>query len=403
MALYRTDQFVKSVVGPAIAGAHIYWLTQPVINLPSSEQLGGPTPQALTFTDSTGGTVLPQPIITDGFGHVDAYLAPGTYTLAVYNNGTLMATYPDQTVGIGAVVTSLNGLTGALSIAAGSGINITVVGSSIIVSNALSPGTTAQPGDILRFNTNGDGIWDAVRYTQSFCVVTANLGSNTPNIFGITGSVGVGSFGTAGTIFATQTNPGGLFYGLSATGSGVCQGMQVGQNGSGSINFPLRSSYRTAFYVSLLNIGANCRYWFGLANYQNSASHGTNNQQIVNTAKFAVDTPNSDTIAFRFSGGLDTDYQAVCAVAGVGATVVDTGVVADTNPHLFEFCPDQARATINFFIDHAFVCNIATNVPGVRGGTMEDYGTLFWTIDNKNQAAAPKIGFYFMETAPRYI
>lgn len=140
--LFRTDEWVKSTLGPAISGAHLYFCTQPAA-VPSSEATGGPTPQASTYQDPNGVTALPQPISTDGFGHANAYIAPGTYTLCVYNNGSLMATYPDQSIGVSGGVISLNSLTGNVSVQGGSGISIAVVGSSVIVSSSVTGGVTS--------------------------------------------------------------------------------------------------------------------------------------------------------------------------------------------------------------------------------------------------------------------
>ena len=143
MATYfRTDDWVKSALGPAVSGAHLYWCTQPA-TVPNSEQQGGPTPQAQLYADPAGLNPLSQPVITDGFGHADAYLAPGVYLLAVYNNGSLMASYPDQSIGVGGGLNSLNGLTGEASLAAGTGISLAVVGSSIIVSSSGASGVAS--------------------------------------------------------------------------------------------------------------------------------------------------------------------------------------------------------------------------------------------------------------------
>lgn len=130
MALYRIDQWIKNVLGPAVAGAHVYVCTQPA-TVPATEQTGGPTPLANLFTDSTGATPVVQPLSSDGLGHVATYVGQGTYTFAVYNNGNLMVSLPDQTVG---GITNLNGLDGGITIASAGGCTVRVVGSTILIS-----------------------------------------------------------------------------------------------------------------------------------------------------------------------------------------------------------------------------------------------------------------------------
>ena len=96
MAIYfRSDGFVKSVLGNAIAGAQIYVCTQPV-----DASFLPPVPLASVFSDVAGVAPIVQPIITDGFGHYDFYAVSGFYAVVVVNQGKLQHTYPDQTVGL---------------------------------------------------------------------------------------------------------------------------------------------------------------------------------------------------------------------------------------------------------------------------------------------------------------
>jgi hypothetical protein len=94
---FRSDGWVKSTLGPAVAGALIYVCDQPA-NAPVS---GTPSPLAPVFADSNGLVPIVQPIVTDGFGHYDFYVLPGTYTVLVYNAGQLQQVYPDQSVAVG--------------------------------------------------------------------------------------------------------------------------------------------------------------------------------------------------------------------------------------------------------------------------------------------------------------
>ena len=82
MSLGRDDRFVTDALGRALAGAAVFWCQpQPATPTPYP-----PTPLASTYTDSTGDTPLAQPVLTDGFGHADAYL-DGTqpFTIVIYH------------------------------------------------------------------------------------------------------------------------------------------------------------------------------------------------------------------------------------------------------------------------------------------------------------------------------
>lgn len=101
MALARFDSWVRSVVGPAAAGAQVYICSQPAVvsSVP-------PSPLVSLFTDNTGSTPLANPLIADGFGHAYGYVAAGTYTVVVVIGGRIQQTYPDQLVGGGAGASS---------------------------------------------------------------------------------------------------------------------------------------------------------------------------------------------------------------------------------------------------------------------------------------------------------
>lgn len=92
MAIIRRDDTVQNTLGNAIAGAQVYYLTQPA-------SVTALTPLATVYSD-TSGTVAANPQTTDGFGHAVAYLGDGqSYTVVyVYPNGS-QAVYPDQFVG----------------------------------------------------------------------------------------------------------------------------------------------------------------------------------------------------------------------------------------------------------------------------------------------------------------
>jgi hypothetical protein len=102
---YRSDLWVKTVLGPAVPGAQIYVCTQPAnvtppITPPRTTPVPwiGPNPQALIYSDD-GLTPITQPIITDGFGHADYYVLPGLYTVVILYNGNVQEVLVDQSIG----------------------------------------------------------------------------------------------------------------------------------------------------------------------------------------------------------------------------------------------------------------------------------------------------------------
>lgn len=98
---FRSDGFVKSSLGPAVPGSQVFVLTQPA-NVPTglTAAVPTPTPLATIYSDPNGLVPIQQPILTDGFGHYDFYILPGTYTVAIYLNATLQKFYLDQSIGL---------------------------------------------------------------------------------------------------------------------------------------------------------------------------------------------------------------------------------------------------------------------------------------------------------------
>jgi hypothetical protein len=95
MSILRRDDTIQNTLGNAIAGAKVYYLTQPA-------NVSALTPPAPVYSDIEG-TPAANPQISDGFGHAVAYLNDGQlYTVVyVYPNGTTVV-YPDQFVGASA-------------------------------------------------------------------------------------------------------------------------------------------------------------------------------------------------------------------------------------------------------------------------------------------------------------
>ena len=104
--LFRSDGWVKTVLGQAVVGAQVYVCTQPA-NL-----VNPPTPLASIFADPLGNAPITQPVPTDGFGHYDFYVAYGTYTVVIVNTGQIQVSYPDQTIGYPALVAGVSSVFG---------------------------------------------------------------------------------------------------------------------------------------------------------------------------------------------------------------------------------------------------------------------------------------------------
>ena len=107
MAIARDDRWVTDAQGRALAGALVFWCTQPA----TINAAPPPAPLATIYTDISGTIPMPQPVITDGFGHADAYMDDSPlYTIVVYHplfgpnalyNGAPVAVLKDQRLGGG--------------------------------------------------------------------------------------------------------------------------------------------------------------------------------------------------------------------------------------------------------------------------------------------------------------
>jgi len=81
MALARDDRWIADALGRALAGAQVYWCTQP-----ASTAANPPSPLATVYTDITGDTPVTQPVLSDGLGHAFAYMTTGVlYTVVVWH------------------------------------------------------------------------------------------------------------------------------------------------------------------------------------------------------------------------------------------------------------------------------------------------------------------------------
>lgn len=134
MSIGRDDRWLADAQGRALAGAQVYWCSQPA-TVPDTPP---PSPLMTVYTDLSGTVALPQPVLTDGFGHAAAYLPQGVFfTVVMYH--PLFGEFPvivrDQLIGGG-------GGGGGSTVTAFSGTPIgTINGSNRVftVANGLSP------------------------------------------------------------------------------------------------------------------------------------------------------------------------------------------------------------------------------------------------------------------------
>jgi hypothetical protein len=159
----RDDRWLTDAQGRALAGAQVYYCTQPAntANVP-------PSPLATVYTDSTGDTPVTQPLITDGFGHCDAYLNNAVLYTVVFVHplfGANPVVLNDQAVGLGGgtqtYATFAGGLTGTIN-----GTN-TVFGLTVDGTNPLPSGPV-----LLSLYKNGVFQTQGVDFSLSGVTVT---------------------------------------------------------------------------------------------------------------------------------------------------------------------------------------------------------------------------------------
>ena len=80
MAIARSDIWVTDAQGRALAGAQVYWCTQP-----ATTDINPPSPLATIYADLSEDP-LTQPVASDGFGHSYAYMYDSVlYTIVIWH------------------------------------------------------------------------------------------------------------------------------------------------------------------------------------------------------------------------------------------------------------------------------------------------------------------------------
>jgi hypothetical protein len=171
--LYQTCQ-LQTTQGQAVAGAQVYFLTQPA----NTSSL---TPQAQVYSSATGGAVS-QPVLTNGQGTCTAYLSPGTYTVCYVSPYTGTLCNPDQNVPSPSGSTST---VSSISIIAGG--SYTVCPTGITFSGGEGSGAAATPV----CTASGGGF-----YVSGATVTAGGSYINVPSI-AFTGGTGSGAVGIA--------------------------------------------------------------------------------------------------------------------------------------------------------------------------------------------------------------
>lgn len=257
--------------------------------------------------------------------------------------------------------------------------------------NGLPALGVAQIGDAMRYGVNGDGQWDAVNATYKNTTVSVDTDTL---LTGGTMTQTATGLGSTSLNNPNATDGYSFTYSASASAStstvlGVAQG-----TGGNASTYGWQAFYRwTGRWSAGSTTGERC--WLGLGNYSIT---GTTQEAyaMLGTVKYATNNPQVSTLAFRYDEGTDTTWQAVAQIGGGSQTIVSTIVAIDTNPHFFDIT--SAGGTANFFIDHALVATISTNVPTTTSGTGLGEGlfTQFWACDNEDVATAISAKFYWM-------
>jgi hypothetical protein len=91
---FRNDQWITDALGNALAGVSVYYSNQP----PAQTGTLPPSNLASLYADSEGVTPLTQPLTSDGYGHVFAYLGQGIYSIVIASPQIVTRVLPDQVI-----------------------------------------------------------------------------------------------------------------------------------------------------------------------------------------------------------------------------------------------------------------------------------------------------------------
>ena len=194
----RYDTIIINAIGEAVPGCNVY-----VCNQPANTSSIPPSPLATIYTDSTGNTVLPNPVQADGNGNVWFYAPVGVYTLVYSDPYNRIApnpqVFPDQQI-----VTPGGGSTNSVGLSAPDGFAVS--NTPITISGVLAL------------------IYSSDWANSEVIIGPTSGGPSTPTRRQITAADIAGGIGTVISVNASAT-PGALFSALFTggpiTGSGV--------------------------------------------------------------------------------------------------------------------------------------------------------------------------------------
>jgi hypothetical protein len=284
----------------------------------------------------------------------------------------------------------------------GTGTTVTNPSGSNVQINVTSGGsfpTNQSNGDTVRYNVYGDSAWDAA---QSGIGISLgwyeDQAQGVPICYGAIGCTHPTAEGSYSTVYANGTNSAGSTYSAAASAStSDVIGMDVGA-GANFGDWGFGNFYRLTFSWAASHT-TSVRYWLGMTAF-NVAGAGCSTAPPRSTTCYATNTPNTSALAFRYSAGTDTHWQAVSINAGT-ATVADTGVTPNTSPHLFEIAAVTSGSGYNYYIDGVKVATITTNLPSVTYGSSNTQTIIFWAGDNQNTATAMAGTSYWMSMSEK--
>ena len=111
------------------------------------------------------------------------------------------------------------------------------------------------------------------------------------------------------------------------------------------------------------------------------------------SSTYASNTPNTALVAFRWTAGTDTNWQAYVGTSNIANTILDTGVAPSfTASTLFEIINVGGTSTnYKFLLNGTLVASISSTLPAAS----ENYGQLLFCADNLNTANVCSATFFW--------
>ena len=287
-AFWRIDEFVKAANGYAMANGQVFFCTQPANTVAFP-----PSPLAQLYADPFGLTPISQPVVCDGYGHVGAYVAAGTYTMVVALSNVIQNVYPDQSYGISSaqVLFETNGVPNANQ----SVLNIVGAGDVTVFTNALGQTVVESTGFVLPGTGTGN------------LVVTAFAGFNVAPAGSVIQADGNGNAANSGVLVSSLATVVAL-----AAETSRAEAAEAGITASAVLKSP--SADQTVTADNLLPASANTTQSLGLSTARWNALLGTADIKSINKIVNAADFPGSPDIGLQVQ-------NAIAALPSAGGTV----------------------------------------------------------------------------------